>query len=381
MDMSPSEESKVFILGAGCSADCGYPLGKGLAAQIEEFQSGISGRFPIIGQCVRDTIDLAKGLPQFDTLDQLAKHAEDNFSSWRQRSGSIVWDKGSQERQNLCDKQIMGAKIAVSAMFLAREERARSQGLRSYERFIASIFGGEPWQDGVKAANCHVLTFNYDRLFEIAFLGYFKSFDPALASLYGHSVLNSGFNQRANDGFDKIEPVTGRFNFLKMHGSAGWWVRKSLEDGEQRRYWPAVPIGPANVQEIEDLLRKNGVYSYDTLNKLKTLPWEPLITFPHEKQRSLESSRTGFPYDPYIRQVWGHAAHLLAAATEVEVIGYSFSAIDSRHMVNELLLRATHAGRIVVRNPEVATVEANLRSYAQLRGRVKFLRSRFGEDA
>jgi hypothetical protein len=135
------------------------------------------------------------------------------------------------------------------------------------------------------------------------------------------------------------------------------------------------------MHETEDLLRKHGVYSYDTLNRLKASPWEPLITFPHEKQRSLESSRTGFPYDPYIRQVWDHAAQLLAAATDVEVIGYSFSAIDSRHMVNELLLRATHAEKIVVRNPDIATVEANLRSYAQLRGRVQLLPSRFGEDS
>ena len=282
MDMSLSKESKVFIFGAGCSADCGYPLGKGLAAQLEEFHSEILGRFPIIERCVRDTINLANGLPQFDTLDQLAKHAEETFSSWRQRKGGIVWDKDSQERQNLCDKQIMDAKIAVSAMFLAREERAKSKGLPIYERFIASIFGGEPWEEGVKAANCHVLTFNYDRLFEIAFLEYFKSFDPNRSSLYGRCVLNAGFNQGANGGLDKIEPVAGQFSFLKLHGSAGWWVWKSLEERERRRYWPAVPTGPTNMHDIEALLQRNGVYSNDTLCRLRALPWEPLITFPHE---------------------------------------------------------------------------------------------------
>ena len=83
-------------------------------------------------------------------------------------------------------------------MFVAREEKARSEGLQSYERFIASIFGGDPWQEGVKAADCHVLTFNYDRLFEIAFLDHFKSFDTRSAFLYGNSALNSGFNHPVN---------------------------------------------------------------------------------------------------------------------------------------------------------------------------------------
>jgi hypothetical protein len=374
------QQTKVFILGAGCSADCGYPLGKGLASQLEAFQSEISGRFPIIEQSVRDTIKLAKGLPQFDTLDQLAKHLEDDFTSWRQRKGSIVWDVSSQQREELYDKQIVDAKIAVSTMFLAREEKARKAGLQNYKRFIASIFGGEPWQEGVKAANCHMLTFNYERLFEIAFLDYFKSFDTRSVSLYGNSALNSGFNQRVNGGLNKIEPMSGRFNFLKLHGSAGWWVKKNLEQGEQRYYWPTAPAQPTDIREIEDLLKKHEVYSRDTLNKLKAFPWEPLITFPHEKQRSLENRQTGFPYDPYIRQIWDHAASLLAAATEVKVIGYSFSAIDSRHMVSELLSKATQCHRIIIQNPAVETVKANLASYTQIRERLEFDSSLFGDN-
>jgi len=129
------------------------------------------------------------------------------------------------------------------------------------------------------------------------------------------------------------------------------------------------------------LLKKHGIYSHDTLNRLRAFPWEPLITFPHEKQRSLKNRQTGFPYDPYIRQIWDHAASLLGTATEVKVIGYSFSAIDSRHMVNELLSKATQCQKIVIQNPDVSTVEANLQSYAQLRRRIEFIPSLFGEDS
>ena len=35
--MSLSKESRVFILGAGCSLECGYPPGNGLAAELEKF--------------------------------------------------------------------------------------------------------------------------------------------------------------------------------------------------------------------------------------------------------------------------------------------------------------------------------------------------------
>jgi hypothetical protein len=378
------QQTKVFILGAGCSANCGYPLGTGLAGQLEdaEFQSKISGHFPIIERCVRDTVHLAKGLPQFDTLDQLAKHVEDDFALWRQRERSFVWEKTDEERSNLRDKQIIDAKIATAAMFLVREEKARKIGSQSYERFIAAIFGGDPWQEAVKAADCHVMTFNYDRLFEIAFLNHFKSFDPKLVSLYGNCALNSGFNRRVNGLFDKVEPVVGRFNFLKLHGSTGWWVKNNLEQPELLSYWH-VPVRSTGLQEIEDLLKKHGVYSWETLNRPNApinLPWKTLITFPHEKQHSLKNRQTGRSYDPYIRQIWDHAASLLAAATEVKVIGYSFSAIDSRHMVNELLSKATQCHRIVIQNPAVETVKANLASYAQIRERLEFDSSLFGEN-
>jgi hypothetical protein len=214
-------ETKVFILGAGCSEKCGYPLGKGFAGQLETFQAEIAGRFPIIEQCVRETISLAKEFPQFETLDQLTQGIEDNYNRWAQKLcfGASYADP---QKGVLRDKQITNAKIAVSTMFLNREQKARETGLKSYERFIASLFGGGKWDEVMRSApNCHVLSFNYDRLFEIAFLKYFQSSDFSSVSLYGNQILNSGFNHRVNGGFDKVEPETDRFSFLKLHGSAG----------------------------------------------------------------------------------------------------------------------------------------------------------------
>src|SRR6266404_6162030 len=84
--MSPSRGSRVFILGAGCSAQCEYPLGNSLASELAEFKSAIPVNCSIIRQCVDNTIALAEILPKsqnaprFDTLDQTAKYIEE---SWR----------------------------------------------------------------------------------------------------------------------------------------------------------------------------------------------------------------------------------------------------------------------------------------------------------
>jgi hypothetical protein len=227
-----------------------------------------------------------------------------------------------------------------------------------------------------------VLSFYYDRLFEIAFLKYFQSSDFSSVSLYGNQVFNSGFNHPANGRFDKVEPATGKFSFLKLHGSTGWWVKKNLHQTQQRYYLPVAPTNSVNLQEVEDLLKNNGIYSSDTLNSPNgvTFPWEALIAFPHEKQRSLQNRQFGFSYNPYICAVWDHAANLLASATEIKIIGYAFRVIDSRHMVETLLNKAIQCQKIVIQNPAVQNVRAALASYTQLNGRFEYDDSLFGEN-
>jgi hypothetical protein len=328
-----------------------------LATELLGFRSELPD-LPLIKKCVSDTINLAESLPQLDTLDQLAQHCEDELS----RPGS---------NEDLITKRVADAKIAICSMFVAREAKARKTGLRGYGRFIASIFGGDPWEEGVAAADCHVLSFNYDRLFEIAFLNHFRSFDVQKVSLYGNRALNSGFNPENsgfNRGFSSVDPASGRFNFLKLHGSAGWWVKKNQDDFKGRLYWPTVPMERMDLQDIENLLGERGSF----------LAWEPLITFPHEKRLATENDSTTYSHDPYIRRIWNQAAELIATATVVRVIGYSFSAVDSRHMVQRLLGRASRCQKIIIQNPDICGVKANLRSYnKQLSAQMEFDSSLF----
>ena len=135
------------------SADCGYPLGSGLGAQLKVFQSEISGRYPIIENCVRDTINLLADYPRIETLDRLVKNIEDEFDVWRKQRGGNVVDDDWLTREKQIGKRIRNAKIAITTMFLAGEAKALATGLSNYKRFIASVFGGEPWQEGVKAAS------------------------------------------------------------------------------------------------------------------------------------------------------------------------------------------------------------------------------------
>ena len=57
--MSQSAESRVSILGAGCSANYGYPLGNALIDQLQRFQAEIPEDCALIRQSVTDTIALA----------------------------------------------------------------------------------------------------------------------------------------------------------------------------------------------------------------------------------------------------------------------------------------------------------------------------------
>ena len=128
---------------------------------------------------------------------------------------------------------------------------------------------------------------------------------------------------------------------------------------ELRRYWPNVPTPATTIQHIEKLVGQvNG-------------PWEPLIAFPHEKHREIERP-TAFGWGPYLRTVEKHAADVLTSATEVRIIGYSFAAIDSRHVVENLLSKIPANARITVQNPDLVTVRPRVEVYESFKGRVEF---------
>lgn len=369
--MNQNSGTKVFILGAGCSADCGYPLGAGFKNALQQFSFQIAADCPTIKQAVRDTITLMENLPDIQTLDQLARHIDEELEAWKEQRNHYR-DKENSDREKMAGRKILDAKIATTVLFLALEEKVPKSGIAKYEDFIISLLGGraQTLKEVFSGADCHVLSFNYDRLFEIAFLNRFKQLNPCQFGLYSGNVLNSGFDAKR----DAVKPVSGHFSFLKLHGSSGWWVKKEQYSGPERLYWPSVPKNPVTLKDIEALAAKAHDY----------LEWKPLIAFPHERQQSREfyqanKSSSGYHWAPYIDAVWNHAGNLLSEAAEVKVIGYSFDPNDSRYMVEELLSKVPASVKIVIKNREEAKakVMGNVEGYKVLRGRVEFDSSPF----
>jgi hypothetical protein len=246
---------------------------------------------------------------------------------------------------------VKAATVAISAAFLERETKIRELGFARYRSFLYRLFpGAEANWFAIQRSNCpHVLTFNYDQAFEIAFL---DRFDIHQYSLYGQRVLNSGLNL---DGIG-FEPES--FSFLKLHGSVGMWATDFPSDPiyQQRELKDGNPL------TIDDRLFFTDSPAAENPN-LSTR--EPLLFFPNQRQ-FIVSNESGFLFHKYAKAVWDRATELISNATEIHVIGYSFSGIDQGPILDFLGL-AHGCQRIVVQSPDAD----------QICNRLKLERSQF----
>jgi hypothetical protein len=187
------KDTTVYVLGAGCSANYGYPLATGFIPALETFSREFLNDTPDrqkLKRCVDGTVALMRqaGVQTIDSLtDRIHKGLlHDSRHSNTQANGT----------RNL---RVRSAKIATTALFLWLEREAKSKPLDGYERFLLELFPGTgPLRMRLRNSNCHVLTFNYDRLFEMALLRSFGHDETQL--LYGESVLNSGLNNVLGEG-------------------------------------------------------------------------------------------------------------------------------------------------------------------------------------
>ncbi len=374
-DIDRSNRKRVFILGAGCSAQYGYPLNVKLSEELNSFGSKIPDRCPVIQNAVSKSIELAARFPRADTLDRLVNLSEEHFKDFRRDEGGHNVTDAHNELRKLTDEQILNAKLATTALFLAKESDARKKTLTGYREYLLpSIFGqGRSWQSALNHSDCCVLTFNYDRLFEIAFLDHFKDaqgcFAVAQFPLYGRSALNSGIDPTLGWESKAINIESNRFCFLKLHGSAGWWAKKCATPPNEkfRDYCAESPQVPTDLFQLEQFLAANKQF----------YPWEPLITFPHEKQLFTAGLPVDFEQSAYIEKIWRHAAVLLAETTEVTVIGYSFAELDRDHVVDNLLRKTPKTTRIRIENKDVEAVRHALETYPDLQGRLEFITRTF----
>jgi hypothetical protein len=326
--MIAMKSNVLYILGAGCSAAYGYPLAKEFPAALKNYEISLQRR-PNCGRlkrCVTNTISLM-GKYHSPTTDRLVFQIAEELGRERRKLGPIFTPK-HKELEAMEEEQILDAKTATTAFFLEQEAQARATGLQGYWDFLTLLFENNRNPSVLESTTSRVLSFNYDRLFEIAFTDYFRL--DSNPECYRQVWLNSGIDLLLNRAVDFLP---GRFSFLKLHGTAGIFVRREIGSV----WYSGVAIHQEHLT-IED----NFFWHSDpTRSSFQRLKAEPLIVFPFEKDRA-RSENTSFLYDDYIRAVWGHAKQqgyaegLVERAKQIQVIGYSFDRNDRKAMIDLL---------------------------------------------
>ena len=339
--------SKIYIIGAGCSKDCGYPLGPQMKADLETFRDQLdpSSSERLI-RAITQTVELLD--ERINTIDALIQKVSEG------RLDEALGIDGLDIRQRNIQRSLRerAAALSITANFVAKESTAVQTGLPRYQNLLADLFPGaeSTWDLFANSDSIHVLTFNYDRLFELAFLDRFNLYgcDP-----YGIKGLNAGLDAiRGNIRF-----APNAFSFIKIHGSVGM----AITDLGRRNVGPYHfhgQIFPLNRAREPLVISDNLFFTEPTSANPDGLKVEPLLFFPSQRQFIL-GNESGFSYHNYVTETWARARHLVSQASEIHVIGYSFGGID-RGPFLDLLQEATLCQRITVRNPSAEQLCANL---------------------
>lgn len=316
-------KTRVYILGAGCSARYGYPVAKNLVSDLELYAKSLGSNAKQLKKCIESTVATMRK-HNVQTVDDLA---------FRFRNGSLE-DEAARDH-NYREQRIRDAKRATAALFLSKESAARRTGLASYRDLLLEACSGAGGLEAkLSSSNCRVLTFNYDRLFEMAALDFLG---PHLAQKGIYEVLlNSGFGPFG----DQISFSKDGFCFLKLHGSVGAQAR--FEYGETR-YHPF----DARCKLGDEIIATDEIF-FPPQDEDASVQTESLIVFPHEKHH-VHSGGKHLYYGKYLTAIWSKAKEIISEADEIFVVGYSFSTMD-RNSTIELLSGAVNCRRVVIQN-------------------------------
>ena len=321
----------VYILGAGCSVKYGYPLAANFVPAFESFTRSIGGDAQKLKRAVVETVALMSEA-NVQTVDELVFRIHNRALDDPRHHSTQAY--------GVRLRRILRAKIATAALFLALEQHAKADTLASYQRLILKMYpGAGDWQQRFRSSRCHLLTFNYDRLFEMAMFRMF-GIDADTQLLYGESILNSGLNNCLGDSMGFADD---RFCFLKLHGSVGMRIH---EEYGQPRYYPYLD-GAKPGEKIE--LNDERFFAKSANQLPQDRDPEPLIVFPFEKEFVRSGSPNQLAFREYITAVWNQAERVVASASEIWFIGYSFAMMD-RSAVIALLAHAKQCQRLVIQN-------------------------------
>lgn len=308
--------TKIYILGAGCSACAGYPLAYQVKDRLRELARDklTDPKLGVVKEWVEETVALLEK-HGVDTVDQLAQAL------------------GSNSRESR-DK-VKNAKRAMSALFLAFEDEAVSKAFSTYTRLFEVIFseGKSPFiEERLKTTKARVLTFNYDRLFEGTFLKWVRG-QPTKLAEYERVTFRD--LQAVFDGNDP-SPDAERFALLKLHGSVAQHHFDGSNHQSDFHYKPDLEEGFDLAESLFGEKEK----------------WVPMMVFPHEKEPDDEELKSlKHPFFRYQQSIWEHAQALCHHACEIHVLGYSMQAIDLFHfkkLVESATVQNTFLKRVTI---------------------------------
>ena len=315
--MPTDKPLEVYIIGAGCSVEAGYPLAGDMRDQLEEFGTSIITDSPVVSEWC---ISTARIMREFNTqtLDELTEGLINRTIIRPEFQGVTA-------HTQFVFPTIRKAKAAITAYFFSLEPKAEIKGLEPYKQFVDEIL---PMTDGggvLEKSNKRVISFNYDRLFEMAFAKRFlRANDQDTIALHGPNYLNSGFT--LDNGRMHINPE--RFAFINMHGSVGHIARPFLgvNQGTQVEFCPY----PLNINPLgKPWDQIVGI----TSQSQEVRPIDSLIHFPIEKSTFLEQiigqEISSYDRRAYISDIWNVAETIMPLASKVYLVGFSGKGKDS----------------------------------------------------
>lgn len=312
---------------------------------LGEFRDSLGKEAVKLSELITKTLDLVNKLRKqgecVDTLDTLARLIHEGKAG-----GPDIMDRYP---------LVEAAKVTVAALFLFLEREAVQKGLPGYRRLLARVFPDNPkvsFRRGIELSRHRILTFNYDRLFELAFRQYFPDFDDTEA-LYCPAVLNSGLFLNEPQ---KLEIGLNKFSFLKLHGSAGFYGVSQMKPAKTSKVEHVHNIPHPKTPPLitdDEFFIPNGL--------LAGRPKPVLITFPHEKDHLKQYAGNLLPFKNYTPAIWDAAHNFASEAQEIQILGYSCPMADTQAL-KLLFAGAKTCRRYLIENPSPGDVCQRLHS-------------------
>jgi hypothetical protein len=334
----------IVVLGAGTSARCGYPMAADFFAVLQAYGSSLPDSCPKLKLAIDHVVAEARQSASL-TVDDLARVA-------------LLRRRGGMENYRKAWRTLSLARIATDAFFLHLESQIDRAAMEPVKNLWHEILGPSTDESAYEfpRTKYRLVSFNYDRVPEIAFTRFFSGGSNVQLDPYSTQILNCGLNYREGPTFRQ-----DAFCYLKLHGTIGVepvGENERVFDNHFRHY--ASFTHPDGSFQVNDTHYFKDEMDADGLPTWKVMP---LIVFPADKQR-VEAGGQDYNLAEYINAIREQAAKIFQQARQIRIIGYSFHPADKEWLVS-LLRSAPDAKKIVV-NPHANEICEELQTLDDL---------------